>query len=73
MISATPERLGEFYGRFVSTVYTVSLLRSREHQVYVQDAEEMVSDAFTQGICSLNKRNQGLEQPFYNLWRQIVA
>ena len=48
-IFATIERLGEFYGRFVNAVYTDAPL-SAVHQVYVQDAEEMVSDAFTQGI-----------------------
>ena len=57
-VFATPE-IWEIYGRFVNAAYTVSLLRPREHQVYVQDAEEMVSDAFMQGICSLNKKKPG--------------
>ena len=51
----------KIHGRFVNAVYTVSLLRSRKHQVYVQDAKQMVSDAFTPGICSQTNNKQGLQ------------
>ena len=46
----TLARLGGFMDNM--SMLTVSLLRFREHQVYLQDAEEMVSDTFTQSVCS---------------------
>ena len=65
---ATPERLAKITsGRFVIAVYTLSLPGAREHQVYVQLAREIASDAFTQGICGPNKTTRVSRNPYMTL------